>query len=68
MAKFRLVADEPRMVPWLGGQLIQPDHVITVPDAHYEAYACQPAVWESVAEPRTSASKTSAQSAGKDGK
>jgi hypothetical protein len=51
MAKLRLITAEPRIAPWLGPQRIEPDQIVTVPDAHYDAYACQPRVWEVVEEP-----------------
>lgn len=54
MAKVRLIAAEPRIVPWLGpGTVVEPDQVVEVPDAQFESYVCQPAVWEPVAEPKT---------------
>ncbi|GAA4663253.1 hypothetical protein [Streptomyces youssoufiensis] len=52
MASVRLVAPEPRIVPWLGSQLVQPDQVVDVPDDQVAAYTCQPAVWELVGEPK----------------
>jgi hypothetical protein len=52
VAKVRLIAAEPRVVPWLGAQTtVQPDQVVTVPDAQFEAYVCQSEVWEPVEEP-----------------
>lgn len=65
MAKFRLVADEPRIAPWLGPEtVVQPDEVVTVPDDHFDAYACQTAVWEPVEEPKKT---TAAKRGSKDG-
>lgn len=55
MAKVRLIAAEPRIVPWLGSQTIQPDEIVTVPDAQLDAYACQPQVWEVIEEPAAAA-------------
>lgn len=51
VAKVRLIADEPRIVPWLGPErTVQPDEVVEVPDEQLDSYVCQPAVWELVAE------------------
>ena len=61
MAKVRLIAAEPRIVPWLDSKTVQPDQVVEVPDEQFDAYVCQLAVWESVEEP--AAQKTSAKSA-----
>lgn len=57
MAKVRLIADEPRIVPWLDNRLVEPDEVVDVPDGDAESYACQPAVWELVAEPKKAPAK-----------
>jgi hypothetical protein len=52
VAKIRFVGAEPHIVPWLGpGCVVQPDEVVEVPDEHYQAYVCQPGLWESVEEP-----------------
>lgn len=61
MASVRLIAPEPRIVPWLGPEVVvQPDQVVEVPDAHADAYTCQPDVWELVGEPKktTTAAKS----------
>lgn len=62
MAKVRLIAGEPRIVPWLGqNRTVQPDEVVEIPDGHFEAYVCQPSVWQPVEEPkkpRKTSSKT----------
>jgi hypothetical protein len=63
VAKFRCVASEPLIVPWLDGRTIEPDQVVEVPDEHYDAYECQPTVWQPVQEPK----KTSARASSKDG-
>jgi len=45
MARFRLVADEPRQVSILPAgelRLIEPDELFDVPAAHVESYTCQP--------------------------
>ena len=69
MARIRLIDVEPRIVPWLGSQTVQPDQVVEVPDDQYDAYVCQPAVWESVEEPAASKStkRSVRSSTGKDG-
>jgi hypothetical protein len=54
MARVRLITDEPRIVPWLG-RTVQPDEVVTIPDEHTDPYTCQPAAWELVEEPKTTA-------------
>lgn len=64
MAKVRLAASEPRIVPWLGSAIVQPDQVVEIPDDQFDAYVCQPAVWEAVEEPR-SAKKPSTTSSAK---
>lgn len=53
MARVRYIGPEPVSVPELGeGRVIQPDEVVEVPNGRFEGYVCQPAVWESVEEPR----------------
>lgn len=45
MARFRLVADEPRQVSILPAgelRLVAPDELFTVPDEHADSYTCQP--------------------------
>lgn len=59
MAKVRLIADEPRIVPWLDNRLVQPDEVVEVPDEQVESYVCQPAAWELVAEAKTASKRGS---------
>ena len=57
VAKVRLIDAEPRMVPWLGERVVQPDEVVEVPEAQFESYVCQPGVWESVEEPAAAPAK-----------
>ncbi|MFD9211590.1 hypothetical protein ACFVY9_00440 [Streptomyces sp. NPDC059544] len=52
MARVRLIGPEPVTVPELGGRTVQPDEVVEVPDARFDAYVCQPTTWESVEEPK----------------
>lgn len=54
MAKIRLAADEPLIVPWLGHRTVQPDEVVTVPDDDFEAYVCQD-IWQAVESPKPQA-------------
>lgn len=64
MAKIRLAADEPRIVPWLGPErIVQPDEVVTVPDDDFEAYVCQD-IWQPVENPKP---KAAAKRAAKEG-
>ncbi|MEU9793831.1 hypothetical protein AB0E27_24920 [Streptomyces sparsogenes] len=70
MASVRLIADEPRIVPWLGPEVVvEPDQVVEVPDEHADAYACQTTVWELVGEPKktTTTTATAAKRGSKDG-
>lgn len=71
MAKIRLIADQPRTVPWLGGREVQPDEVVTVPDDGdfgYEHYVCQPETWQLIEEPKTAKAPAPKQrAASKDG-
>jgi hypothetical protein len=49
MARFRFAGDEPRQVSMLpAGTLrrLEPDELFDVPDAHWESYASQPALYE----------------------
>jgi hypothetical protein len=55
MAKVRFVGQEPHLVPELGDRLVEPDDVVAVPDDRFEAYLLNPALWESVEEPKTAA-------------
>lgn len=59
MARVRFIGPEPVTVPELGDRTVQPDEVVEVPDARYDGYVCQIAMWESVEEPKT-AKKTAA--------
>ncbi|WP_371612877.1 hypothetical protein [Streptomyces clavifer] len=52
MARVRYIGAEPVTVPELGNRLVQPDEMVEVPDARFEGYTCQPALWEAVDEPR----------------
>jgi len=52
MARVRFVGPDPVTVPELGGRAVQPDEVVQVPDDRFEGYACQPANWEVVEEPK----------------
>ncbi|MGA6159592.1 hypothetical protein ACPEIC_40360 [Stenotrophomonas sp. NPDC087984] len=68
MASVRLIDAEPRIVPWLGPEVVvQPDQVVEVPDAHVDAYVCQSAVWELVGEPKTTPTRAAAKRGSKDG-
>lgn len=55
MAKVRFIGAEPHLVPELGGRLIEPDQIVTVPDDRFDAYLLNPGLWESVEEPTTAA-------------
>lgn len=56
MAQVRFIGPEPHIVPWLGPEFtVEPDQVVTVPDRDFDAYVCQPHLWEPVEEPRTPA-------------
>lgn len=70
MARVRFVGPEQVTVPELG-RTVEPDEIVEVPDARFEAYACQPANWESVEEPKESApvpaKKTAAKAPQKEG-
>ncbi|WP_062207982.1 hypothetical protein [Streptomyces sp. NBRC 109706] len=50
MAEVRFIGSTAHIVPWLG-RTVQPDEVVTVPDDQFDAYVCQPALWQPVAEP-----------------
>ena len=50
MAEVRFIGSTAHVVPWLG-RTVQPDEVVTVPDEQFDAYVCQPALWQAVAEP-----------------
>ena len=50
MAEVRFIGTAAHVVPWLG-RTVQPDDVVTVPDEQFDAYVCQPALWQSVTEP-----------------
>lgn len=52
MARVRFIGPVPVIVPELGGRQISPDEIVDVPDARFEGYVCQPAVWQSVVEPK----------------
>ncbi|MEV6803139.1 hypothetical protein [Streptomyces sp. NPDC051132] len=52
MARVRYIGPEPVTVPELGGRTVEPDEVVEVPDARFEAYVCQVTNWEAVEEPR----------------
>ncbi len=52
MARVRLIGPEPVTVPELGESVVQPDEVVEVPDARFDAYVCQPHTWEPVEEPQ----------------
>jgi hypothetical protein len=67
MARVRFIGPEPVTVPELGEFEIQPDQVVEVPDARFDAYVCQPGTWESVEEPKAAAKKTAAKSSQKEG-
>ena len=54
MAKIRLAADEPRIVPWLDHRTVQPDEVVTVADDDFEAFVCQD-IWQAVESPKPKA-------------
>jgi hypothetical protein len=51
MARVRYVGNEPATVPELGSREVHPDEVVTVPDARYGGYVCQPQNWEAVEQP-----------------
>jgi hypothetical protein len=51
MAKVRLAADEPRIVPWLDHRTVQPDEVVIIPDDQFDSYVCQD-IWQAVEPPK----------------
>ncbi|MDG9717401.1 hypothetical protein [Streptomyces sp. DH24] len=59
MARVRYVGPEPVTVPELG-RAVEPDEVVEVPDERFDGYACQPATWEPVEEPRPQETETAA--------
>lgn len=60
MARVRLIGPEPVTVPELDGREVQPDEIVEVPDARFDAYVCQMATWESIEEPGAKPKKTAA--------
>lgn len=52
MARVRFIGPEAVRVPELGDRIVEPDEVVEVPDARFEAYVCQTANWEPVEEPK----------------
>lgn len=49
MPKIRNVSGEARIVPWLGGRVVDVDEVVDVPDA--DPYTSQENVWAAVGGP-----------------
>lgn len=68
MAKIRFIGPEPHMVPWLGGRTVQPDEMVEVPDTDFDAYVCQPALWQAVEEPKTARAAETNTARGRGGK
>jgi hypothetical protein len=52
--KIRLVAEGPRIVPWLNHRAVQRDEVIAIPDEWGDAFLCQTETWRLVEESKTS--------------
>jgi hypothetical protein len=52
VAKVRFIGAEPHLVPELGDRLVEPDQIVTVPDARFDAYLLTPSLWEPVEEPK----------------
>jgi hypothetical protein len=51
MARVRYLGHEQVTVPELG-RTVEPDEIVEVPDERFEGYACQPANWEPIEEPK----------------
>jgi hypothetical protein len=51
MAKIRNVSGEDLIVPVLGSRTVADDAVVEVPDALFDSFVCQPALWAAVTEP-----------------
>lgn len=59
MAKYRNVSGEARVVPLVGGRVVEPDEVITVPDQIAGQYVWPEDTWQAEDAPKPSKKKES---------
>jgi hypothetical protein len=65
MAKIRNVSGEDLIVPVLD-RIVADDAVVEVPDALFDSFVCQPALWAAVTDPAAATSSTAAAKTGKE--